>query len=222
MTSDPSPFDPAERAFRRYLVARRAGDERVAGEAWFELIRLHLDRVKVWVAAFDFGGLGQRIPLSDRDDAVQEAVLRATDMLATWEGAHLNQWRKALRTATWNACADRTRRRITRERREAGSFDEPAYADDDGSGAGRFDHDVADSWWADDADHELDVRAAFKRLVEGIGDLPNPNHRVVLMMTMDGGQSKAIAEHLGTTPNNVDVMRKRAIKALGDHYDQAT
>jgi RNA polymerase sigma factor (sigma-70 family) len=185
---------------------------------WFELLELHIDRVRVWVAAFDFGGRNQRIPLDDRDDVVQDAVLRASDMFAGWEGSHLGQWRKALRTATWNTCADHMRKVITRERRQEGSFDEHAYSDED-SDQGRFDHAVADSWSYDDFDHELDVRGVFAQIVERISDLPNPNHRVVLIMTMDGHDSKTIAEHLGTSPNNVDQMRRRAITALEKRDD---
>jgi RNA polymerase sigma factor (sigma-70 family) len=214
--NDQPTSDPAEVVFRRYLAARRARDERVCAETWFQLIELHMDRVRSWIAAVHFAG--QRVPVPDRDDVVQDAVLRASDMLASWQGNHHGQWRKALKTTTWNTCADHMRKVITRDRRRAGSFDESAHGDA-GSDLGRFDHVVADERLWDDFDHELTVRDVFERLLDRIAGLPNPNHREVLIMTMDGHHSKTIAGRLGTTPNNVDQMRRRALKALEDRDD---
>ena len=190
-------------------MARRADDDRGVGQAGWELLLLHRDRISAWVRAFDFEGRGQIVPPDDRDDVEQDAVRRGVRAHRNFEGHQLNQWRASLKKATYFAAADHMRKHITREMRLKGSFDEKAYDDAD---AGRFDGVVAT--WPEDLDDRIDARERFAHILDEIADLPNPDHRAVLIMTMDGHTSKAIADTIGKSPDNVDQMRRRGIKAL--------
>ncbi len=194
--------------------AKRRGKEwDTATQAWRHLAARHYDRLRGLVVAFHFPGTPDvRIRADEYDDATQECFIRAVKMLGNFRGTTLGEFLGALRTCVKNTCMDFCRRRLTRERRIAGSIDEPAQGADDET-LGRFDAALGEVASRQDADRTA-ARDALAALNAGIKELDNEEMREVLRRKMSGCSSREIADELGLTVANVDQLCSRGIRKL--------
>ena len=192
---------------------RRGNDWDTATQAWRHLAARHHDRLRGLVIAFRFPGAPEvRIEGDDYEDATQECFIRAVKMLGNFRGTTLGEFLGALRTCVKNTCMDFCRRRLTRERRIAGSIDEPAQGADDEM-LGRFDAALRKVASRQDADH-VAARDELAALSAGIKQLENEEMREVLRRKMSGCSSREIADELELTVANVDQLGSRGVRKL--------
>ena len=144
---------------------------------------------------------------------MQKALIRVRQMGERFEGRIYYQYLAALKSCVDNACMDHARHCYARDKHIDGSLDAPAGYGEEGDGTSRYDGHAAVQW-TDDVDAALDARAELQDLFHDIGRLKNKSQQKVILMTLDRHESAAIAAELGTTTNNVDQMRRRAIVAL--------
>lgn len=194
--------------------AHRQGEPwRLAQLAWRELAARYLDRVLGWTEAFEFPGHpGVRVPRGEEQDAAQEAFVRAVSMLGNFRGTTLPEFRKALRTCTSNTCMDYCRRTLARERRLAGSINDPLPGEGDDA-RGRFDAQIGDIE-ARRESGRAQARDDLSAVAAAIARLDNSNMQAVLRRTVEGATSQQIAEELGLTVANVDQLRRRGLLKL--------
>ncbi len=224
----PTPHDLRRRSDDELLAlvaANRTAEDRAAKEtarvAWNELVERDVDRVRMLVRTWRLAGKDVRVPIQDRDDAAQHAFYRLLKMLDNFRGEVLPQYRAAMATCVDWACREFCRREMRHEMGLGGSLDERLVGED-GEGAGRFDPVVADVSEQLEGDRE-NGRAALDAVARAIEALPNENMKAVLHLTMEGYQSREIAERLDLQVANVDQLRSRALRRLTpeleDHVD---
>lgn len=210
------PHLPEERLLALAVAGRtsRKGESwRVAQLAWRELVARYHDRVLGWTQAFTFPGHpAVRIPRGEEHDAAQEAHLRAVSMLGNFRGASMQRFQAALRTCTHNACMDYCRRALTRERRLAGSIDEPLPGQDT-ENRGRFDAEIGDIETRRES-ARASARNDLAEVAAAISRFDNRNMQVVLRRTIEGATSRQIADELELTVANVDQLRRRGLLKL--------
>lgn len=198
------------------VAAGREDDDPVAKEtahrAWNELVERDVDRVRTLVRTWRLPGQDVRVDVQDRDDAAQHAFYRLLKMLSNFRGDVMPQYRAAMATCVDWACREFCRREMRHEMGLGGSLDERLVGED-GEGAGRFDPIVANLSEHAEGDHE-NGRAAMDAVARAIEALPNENMKAVLRLTMEGYQSREIAERLDLQPANVDQLRSRALRRL--------
>ena len=96
-----------EEKLRRFLVARRAGDEAGARRWWEELLTDNFDRIRGMVM------LESRRHLShdEQQEALQRALVKiANNMIRTFRGTSMGEWVESTRTLVKYACMDTQRR----------------------------------------------------------------------------------------------------------------
>ena len=192
---------------------RRGNDWDTATQAWRHLAARHHDRLRGLVIAFRFPGAPEvRIEGDDYEDATQECFIRAVKMLGNFRGTTRGEFLAALRTCVTNTCMDFCRRRLTRERRTAGSIDESALGADDQT-LGRFDAELGEVASRRDAEHTA-ARDALAVLKAGIGELENEQMRAVMRLKMSGYSSREIAGQLELRVANVDQLCSRGVRRL--------
>ena len=192
---------------RRYVRTREVA-------VWEEIAVRNFDRIQGSVATFRFSPSRQPIPEPDHGEVAGLAWERVVAMGAGFRGASIGELRNAVAKAVWHACMDWGRKRIARERRIAGSLDEPAF-EEEGAGS-RFDAAVAaasrqaEAAAADDQE-EWERRNSYVALARAaIGRVANDNYREVLHMTyVRKLDAEEIARQLGITLDNVYQRRRR-------------
>jgi RNA polymerase sigma factor (sigma-70 family) len=198
------------------VAAAREDDDPVAKEtahrAWNELVERDVDRVRALVRTWRLPGKDVRVDVQDRDDAAQHAFYRLLKMLSNFRGEVMPQYRAAMATCVDWACREYCRREMRHEMGLGGSLDERLVGEH-GEGAGRFDPVVANLSEHAEGDRE-NGRAAMDAVARAIAALPNENMKAVLRLTMEGYQSREIAERLDLQPANVDQLRSRALRRL--------
>lgn len=215
----PTPHDLRARSEDELLglvAAARESEDPVVKEtarlAWNELVERDVDRVRGLVRTWSLPGKGVRVDAQDRDDAAQHAFYRLLKMLSNFRGDVIPQYRAAMTTCVDWACREFCRREMRHEMGIGGSLDERLVGED-GEGAGRFDPVVADLSENIEGERQ-NGRATMDALARAIDQLPNENMKAVLRLTMEGYQSREIAERLDLQPANVDQLRSRALRRL--------
>lgn len=207
------------------VVAHRtsedAGSKETARLAWNELVERDIDRVASLVRTWKLPGKDVRVAQQDRDDAAQHAFYRLLKMLSNFRGEVVPQYRAAMGTCVDWACREFCRSEMRHEMGLGGSLDERLNGDE-GEIGGRFDPVVADISEQVEQERE-NGRAALDAVTRAIAGLPNENMKAVLRLTMEGYQSKEIAQRLDLQVANVDQLRSRALRRLTpelkDHVD---
>jgi len=102
---------------RRFLAARRAGDEAAAQRWWEALLSDNFDRVRAMVVLESRG----RLSHDEQDEAVQRALVRiAVKMIHSFRGTTMGEWVLATRRLVTFACIDTQRHAVVRSRHERG------------------------------------------------------------------------------------------------------
>jgi RNA polymerase sigma factor (sigma-70 family) len=203
--------------------SRDAGELERAAAAWKTLVGRQLGRVRELVAAFRFPGHPEvRVAQGESEDAAQAALERCLGPLErTFRGSTAPEFRAAVATCVRFACMDFCRRRMRWERRLAGSLDEPALTPDrdpGGEQAGRFDRETG-AIAARLHDRRSDARLRIDAVAGALRLLPNENMRAVLRLSGEGYSSTEVAERLQLTSTNVDQLRSRGFRRLGEALD---
>lgn len=197
----------------RFVTARDAGDASAAAASWERLVVAHRDRVEIWVSVWKHPTNGQRIPRSDVEDVLQDALIRATvKLLRNFYGSSLGEFRAALKTCTERAAHDAWRRWVRHDKQAAGSIDEPLGETGD---AGRYDANIA----AEDPERGIERLDAHLTISRCLPLVPNEKQRAVLQMDMDGYPDDEIAQTIGVSVDYVYKLRERATKKLKEVMD---
>jgi RNA polymerase sigma factor (sigma-70 family) len=208
------------------VAATRTSDSDPAREnarrAWNELVERDVDRVRALVKTWHLPGRPDvRVEIGNRDDAIQHAFYRLLKMVSNFKGTVMPQYRAAMATCIDWACREFCRWEMRHEIGLGGSLDDE-LSSEDGDHTGRFDHVIAEQSTRVRADVEAG-RGALSAIAAAIEALPNANMRSVLRLTIEGYQSKEIAEQLDLSTSNVDQLRSRALRTLqpliSDHAD---
>ena len=205
---------------RLFALARDKGDRERAVEIWDEIVTRHFDRVVAMVAAWRYPDSGDRVLEKDRDDAVSLALWKVgKKLLDTFEGTTLPELRAAIKRAVDFACRDTLRRVAAREKRQHGSFDEPAGEE---SQLSRYEELLADDGGFDELERDEERRLAAERVTAAIQQLKGKMRRV-FELTLEGFDVPQIAAELNTSTDNVYQLRSRGLKklkeVLGDGLD---
>lgn len=197
------------------LLARFVREREPA--VWDELVVRNLDRMKVEIARFKFPD-GERIPENDQGAVLSVAWEYVSGM--TLKGSSIGELRVAISKRVWNACMDFGRKEWRHEKKSAGSFDEPAYGEEDSAGS-RFDGEMAElsrlrQQLAEEAEEDEELRNELTARVRwAIRQIANDSYREVLEMTViQGLKAETIASRLEIELANVYQRRKRAIAKL--------
>jgi DNA-directed RNA polymerase specialized sigma24 family protein len=203
---------------RRFLAARRAGDEDEARRWWDELLTDNFDRVNGMVV------LESRKLLShdEQQEAVQRALIKiASNMIHTFRGTSMGEWVESTRTLVRFACIDTQRRAAARSRHER-SLDKPRRDDDD---SGRWDAEVyaaieaarrEQESLADDAEAIREGQAFLDWAVPQL----SKKRRAVIELDRQNVPVEEIQERLGDSRDAVYASRSRALKDLAKLRDQ--
>ena len=198
---------------RRYLAARRSGDELGARRYWDELLVANFDRVSALVV------LESRRLLSgdEQQEALQRALVRiATNMFDTFRGSSVGEYVEAIRTLVKFACIDTQRRAATRSRHER-SLDE--RAGDEEHDRGRYD---ADAYAAIEAGRrEIESRGQdAEAIIDGQAFLDwavpqlSPKRRAVIKLDRADVSVEHMQERLGVSRDVIYASRSRALRDL--------
>ena len=205
------PESPHDALVRRFAAARDRGDATLAADLWEQLLVLHKDRVRTWVATWRHPSTGQRIAGDDYDDVAQAALVKALkNMVTTFRGSTRAEFIAALRTCTGYAASDHWRRTLRDERRHAGSLDETwTAADGDGAPShGRFDGRLAAAGFAE-AERDGVRAETTRRIRDAIGQIANEKQRRVVELDLDGVPDEEIAAQLDISVTYVYKLRER-------------
>jgi RNA polymerase sigma factor (sigma-70 family) len=197
---------------RRFLAARRAGDEAVARRWWEELLTDNFDRIRGMVMLQSRGHLSH----DEQQDALQRALIKiANNMIHTFRGTSVGEWVESTRTLVKFACMDTQRRAAVISRHER-SLDEPGGHDDP---AGHRDAAVYAAIEARRQKQQSDEEDA-EALREGQGFLDwavpqlSPKRRAVIELDRAEVPVDDIEERLGVSRDVVYASRSRALKDL--------
>lgn len=210
-----------EEKLRRFLAARRAGDEAGARLVWEDLLTDNFDRVRGMVALE-----GRRqLSYDEQQEALQRALIRiANNMIETFRGTSMGEWVESTRTLVKFACIDTQRRAVTISKRER-SLEQSGR---DGEDAGRWDadvyavlegHRVEQDSREQDADRLHESQAFLDWAVPQLSD----KRRAVIELDRDGVPVDEIQQRLGASRDVVYASRSRALKDLAklrDQYEQ--
>ena len=225
LPDEPSPIGGDYRHLREdellrlFAHHREQGDDQRRRAVWEALVVKTFDRVVAAVKVFRFPG-GKPLPLHQRDDATQEAYLRAQAMAGSFRGTTEAEYRVALAKCVWYACMDFGRRELRHDEQVAGSIDAPAFADEHGD-RGRYD-DAIESEARRRQEESLDRLAAEAALARerdlvawAISQVENDGQRAVLEMTyLEGLDGAEIAARLEISMDNVYARRLRGKRRM--------
>jgi hypothetical protein len=201
--------DHAEEHLRRFVAARRAGDESAMRRWWGELVIDIFDRMDGLVAAAHRG----RLDDEEHELAVAMAMARfASNLMATFVGVSMGELVNASRTLASGICMDVQRMSIRAHRLEGPSLDAPI-------------EDSSAGWDAAAATrrYEHDEQAAEARDFLGWA-LPQvkEERRRVLELTLHGSELPEIMQELDVSRENAYQLRSRGLKDLAklkERYD---
>ena len=206
---------------RRFLAARRAGDEAAARGWWDALLADNFDRVRGMVR------LESRTLLSadEQDEALQLALIKISNrMIHTFRGRSVGEWVQSTRTLVTYACIDTQRRAATRSRRER-SLDVRARGHEDDDARGRWEAAADEALERRRAECESDVDDA-EALDEGRAFLDwavpqlSPKRRAVIELDRAAVPVEEMQRRLGVSRDVVYACRSRALKDLARLRDE--
>jgi RNA polymerase sigma factor (sigma-70 family) len=201
-----------EHNLRRFLAARRAGDEAAARRWWEELVRDNFDRVRGMVILHSRG----RLSAVEQDEALQRALIKlSNNMIHTFNGTSMGEWVNATKTLVFGACVDTQRRE-----KAASSHRAPLEATDDaGEDTGQLDRNVFKALEkhrleqeADEQDAEDDDKA--RAFLDWAVPQLSPKRRAVIELDRQDVSCEDIQEQLGVSRDVVYASRSRALKDL--------
>lgn len=201
-----------EHNLRRFLAARRAGDEAAARRWWDELVRDNFDRVRGMVILRSRGHLSA----VEQDEALQRALIKlSNNMIHTFNGTSMGEWVNATKTLVFGACVDTQRRE-----KSASSHRAPLEATDDaGEDTGQLDRNVFKALEkqrleqeADELDAEDDDKA--RAFLDWAVPQLSPKRRAVIELDRQDVSCEDIQEQLGVSRDVVYASRSRALKDL--------
>lgn len=197
---------------RRFLVARRAGDEAGAHHWWQELLTDNYDRIRGMIMLQSRG----RLSADEQDEALQRALIRiAGKMIDSFRGTSMGEWVEATRTLVKYACIDTQRRAAVISKRER-SLERAGRGDDD---TAREDVDVYAAIEAQRREQES-VAEDQEALREAQGFLDwavpqlSPKRRAVIQLDRADVPVEDIQKQLGVSRDVVYAARSRALKDL--------
>lgn len=146
----------------------------------------------------------------DRADAVQDAFVSAFRAMSTFAGeSDVATW---LHRIVVNACLMKLR---AKSRRPAASIEDLLPKFDE---TGHHAHRVAR--WHDDFDQRFGEEDIQQKVREAIERLPDSYREVLVLRDVEGFDTEAAAQILGTTPSNVKVRLHRSRLALRTLLDK--
>lgn len=203
-----------EHNLRRFLAARRAGDEAAARRWWDELVRDNFDRVRGMVILRSRGHLSA----VEQDDALQRALIKlSNNMIHTFNGTSMGEWVNATKTLVFGACVDTQRREKASSRLRA-PFD---ATDESGEDTGQLDRNVyralekqrlEQEAQAQDADEDTQARGFLDWAVPQL----SAKRRAVIELDRQDVPCEDIQERLGVSRDVVYASRSRALKDLAE------
>jgi RNA polymerase sigma factor (sigma-70 family) len=199
---------PTEKLLQRVAEARAAGEWTTAREEWEACIARARARVVVVVDRYVY--VKRWIPERDREDTVQDALIRAGRLVNSQDSLSEDSFFAAVVTVADFQCRDAGRRQMRREQHEK-ALDEPASADPDDQRR-RRDSDVggkATADWHRDS-RALDAADALERALSQLGE----KERAVVLGPKLGVSDEELAERFETSVNNVQQIRSRAHRKL--------
>jgi RNA polymerase sigma factor (sigma-70 family) len=214
--SDPLRTIPTRTLLRRVAQARADGDWRAARGEWHACIARARERVVIVVDRHVAKGW---IPSAERDDVVQEALLRGARALVE----NLDSFDEGAFFAGMVQCAkyqalDAARTHMRRERREKPLAGGATESDPEGE-SGRHvaaANRAAEEHWR----REAEIRTAGQTLDELIPRLRDARAHTLLTLQRLGVPDREIAERLGVSLANVHTIRSRALRELRGLIDQ--
>jgi DNA-directed RNA polymerase specialized sigma24 family protein len=201
-----------EHNLRRFLAARRAGDEVAARRWWDELVRDNFDRVRGMVILRSRGQLSA----VEQDEALQRALIKlSNNMIHTFNGTSMGEWVNATKTLVFGACVDTQRRE-----KAASSHRAPLEATDDaGEDTGQLDRKVFKALEKQRLEHEADELDAedddkARAFLDWAVPQLSPKRRAVIELDRQDVSCEDIQEQLGVSRDVVYASRSRALKDL--------
>lgn len=201
-----------EHNLRRFLAARRAGDEAAARRWWDELVRDNFDRVRGMVILRSRGHLSA----VEQDEALQRALIKlSNNMIHTFNGTSMGEWVNATKTLVFGACVDTQRRE-----KAASSHRAPLEATDDaGEDTGQLDRKVFKALEKQRLEHEADELDAedddkARAFLDWAVPQLSPKRRAVIELDRQDVSCEDIQEQLGVSRDVVYASRSRALKDL--------
>jgi RNA polymerase sigma factor (sigma-70 family) len=202
---------------RRFLAARRAGDEAGARRWWDELVSDNFDRVRGMVILQSRGHLSA----DEQHDALQRALVKLlNNMIVTFRGTSMGQWVESTRTLVKFACIDTQRRATTISKHER-SLDQPGRDDDEG---GRWDSDAYKAIEQrrreqESAEEDLESLQGGQAFLDWAVPQLSPKRRAVIELDRCGFPVEEIMQRLGVSRDVVYASRSRAIKDLAKLWE---
>jgi RNA polymerase sigma factor (sigma-70 family) len=201
-----------EHNLRRFLAARRAGDEAAARRWWDELVRDNFDRVRGMVILRSRGHLSA----VEQDEALQRALIKlSNNMIHTFNGTSMGEWVNATKTLVFGACVDTQRRE-----KAASSNRAPLDATDDaGEETGQLDRNVFKALEKQRQEQEADSQdaeddAQGRDFLDWAVPQLSPKRRTVIELDREDVPCEDIQERLGVSRDVVYASRSRALKDL--------
>jgi hypothetical protein len=195
---------------RRFLVARRAGDEAAAQRWWEALLADNFDRVRAMVLLESRG----RLSHDEQDEALALALRKiAINMIDTFRGTTVGEWVLATRRLVTFACIDTQRRAAARSRHEraAGDEDRELFAAIEER---RREQEALEA----EADALDDGRAFLDWAVPQL----SPGRRAVIELDRQDVDVEEIQRRLDVSRDVVYASRSRALKDLVKLREQHT
>jgi RNA polymerase sigma factor (sigma-70 family) len=203
---------------RRFLAARRIGDEATARRWWEELLSDNFDRVRGMVALQSRGHLSH----DEQQEALQRALIKlANNMIETFRGTSMGEWVESTRTLVKFACMDTQRRAAAISRHER-SLEQPAGEDGE---AGRWDADVyaaieEQRREQEAAEHDTENVRDGQAFLEWAVPKLTDKRRAVIELDREEVPVDEIQERLGVSRDVVYASRSRALKDLANLRDE--
>jgi RNA polymerase sigma factor (sigma-70 family) len=203
---------------RRFLAARRLGDEATARRWWEELLSDNFDRVRGMVTLQARGHLSH----DEQQEALQRALIKlANNMIETFRGTSMGEWVESTRTLVKFACID-TQRRAAAISKHEHSLDQPGRDDDD---AGRWDADVyaaieEQRREQESAEHDIENLSDGQAFLDWAVPKLTDKRRAVIELDREEIPVEEIQERLGVSRDVVYASRSRALKDLAKLRDE--
>ena len=204
-----------EEMLRRFLAARRAGDEDDARRWWDALLTDNFDRVRGMVALQARG----RLSPDEQDEALQRALIRmANRMIHTFHGTSMGEWVESTRSLVRFLCMDTQRDAAAISSHER-PLDEPAGGGEEHDAGGRWDAQVYAAIEKrrreeESLEDEEEAMAEGRAFLDWAVPQLSPQRRAVLELDRAGLPVDEIQRQLGVSRDVVYASRSRALKDL--------
>jgi hypothetical protein len=201
-----------EHALRRFLAARRAGDEAGATAAWQAVVEQEHDRVRGMVDAW--GRKEARLSRDERDEAYSLALHKFFfGMQGSFRGTSMGELVLAVKQCATYACLE-----VQRQAAQHSGKVAPLHVEDE-DGEQRLHDGVARGsvreFLAEEADEaEADAMARDVAFLRWAMPKLRPGRREVMEAQQAGEPAEQTAERLGISMDNLYQRRTRATKDL--------